>query len=216
MKLVITILDYSYAAALKIVSCFSKKPHINNKPGRPNIILIPGVYESHYHFKKVSDTLSSGFNIIHTSSIYNKSRGVNYDADAINTYINDKKLSNVIMIGHSSGGLTATRCLMRSKNISRVITIATPFHGVANGRLLRTKLVRELLPSSEVIKCFSNLDSQILMKITSLYPRYDNQIWNDKAPILNGARNVRVAANGHHLILRSKSLQNAILSEIKF
>ena len=120
------------------------------------------------------------------------------------------------MIGHSSGGLTATRCLMKSKNISKVITIATPFHGVANGRLLRTKLVRELLPSSEVIKCFSNLDSQILMKITSLYPRYDNQIWNDKASILNGARNVRVAANGHHLILRSKSLQNAILSEIKF
>ena len=214
MNLLITIIDYAYAALLKIKSFFINEIELDNSKKLRSAIIIPGVYETPIYFKSISSTLAENYNIIHSDSIYGKGGSIDENARSIAKYIDKSKLSDVLVVGHSSGGLVAVKALGITTKISSVITIATPFHGVQNGHLLRTKLVRELLPTSDIVKSMANLPHSSLRKITSMYPSFDNQVWSKEGSILRGAKNIKVNAKGHHRILRRSALQKAILAAI--
>ena len=213
MKVIIGFLDYCYAAILKVASFFVRQNPTRLNPDLRTVIVVPGVYETSLYFRNLSKTLQDNYNVVHAQAIYGhkKNMGIQSTAKHISEYIDCKKLTEVVLVGHSSGGLVAVKTLtLNDSRIAKVITIAAPFHGVLNGHLLRTKIVRELLPSSTLIKSFSTLPESILSKVTSIYPSFDNQVWSKRGSYLEGAQNMRLNTKGHHLILRSDELSRTI------
>ena len=80
---------------------------------------------------------------------------------------------------------------------------------------MRTGIVRELLPNTHEIAGIKVLPKEILKKVISIYPAYDNQIWSKSGSVLEGAKNVQLKSNGHHLILTSDELMAEIVSVLK-
>ena len=210
MKLLISIYDYCYAVLLKICSYFHKYEMTTFNPDLPTVIIVPGVYENWFYFRTIRTyLLKRGYNIINADSLY-RSKSIAEDANALSSYINDNSFENVILIGHSSGGITALKCLKNNDRIKKVIAIAVPFSGVKNGHFLRTTRVRELLPNSDEIKNIKIFPTELRNKAISIYPTYDNQIWSKSGSLLEGVKSIKLKSNGHHLILKSDELLDAI------
>lgn len=212
MKLFISAADYSYAAWLKLNSYFHRSKKIELRKNLPTVILVPGVYENWFYFRKIQNFLMQlGYNVVNADNIY-RGKSLANDTDSLTSYIKDNSLKGVTLIGHSSGGITALKCLSSSDSIKNIITIATPFSGVMNGHLLRTSLVRELLPNSDEIVNIQALPDDLRKRVVSIYPAYDNQVWSKSGSLLNGARNIQLKkSSGHHLVLKSEELLSEIL-----
>lgn len=212
MNVFIFITDYSYAAWLKLCSYFYRNEKDVNNENLPAVILVPGVYENWFYFRKIQSLLiRHGYNVIIADSIY-QSESLEKDSEALSTYIYRNSLENVTLIGHSSGGITALKTLSKNRSINKIIAIAAPFSGVNNGHFLRTVFVRELLPNAHEILEIKALPKALLEKVISIYPAYDNQIWSKSGSILDGAKNVQLKSKGHHLILNSDELMVELLS----
>lgn len=218
MKLTILAIDYLYALYLKLVSYFIRPRHYIEGIESPSgtVILIPGVYENGFYFSKLSRRLEDAGYAVINAELLTGQQPVVASAKCINSYINDKGLKNVILIGHSSGGLIAVACLdLNRQVIKKAIAIAAPFSGVYNGHLLRTKLVKELLPSSELILSINKLSqSPMQSKVISIFPRFDNQVWHHQGSKFAGATNIELTASGHHLVLNSHELSDIIIESI--
>lgn len=213
VKLFVAIHDYSYALYLKIYSYFQRTPHTEAiQNNLPTIILVPGVYENWFYFSHLQTALKrAGYQIIHWDLV-TKSRSISEDSQTLSEFVEANGLRNVVLVGHSSGGLTALYALnLNPDRFKQVIAIAAPFAGVSNGRILRTKLVRELLPSSQHIRDVKSLSKSILPKVSSVYPEYDNQVWSKEGSVLKRANNYRLNTQGHHLILKGDELIKLVL-----
>ena len=217
MKVLIAVADYAYAAYLKVASYLTKQPQHrgSNIQNNQTVLLIPGVYENWYFFRRLQVGLERlGHRVVNTEKLVN-STSVLVDGGKLAKYLETNNIKSAILVGHSSGGLIALRTLQLSDRVEKVITIAAPFHGVTNGKLLRTKLVKELLPESEVFIELRKISQDKRRKVVSFYPSYDNQVWSKKGSILNGAKNTMLKSRGHHLILRSRELTSAVISELQ-
>lgn len=215
MRILIFIVDYFYAAWLKLNSYFYRNEKLASNTNLPTVILVPGVYENWYYFRSMKQLLLlRGYNVINADSIY-QSESLEKDSDALASYVHGNSHYDVTLIGHSSGGITALKTLSKNSNIIKVIAIAAPFSGVSNGHFLRTGIVRELLPNSHEIAGINKLPKEILKKVISIYPAYDNQIWSKSGSVLEGAKNVQLKSKGHHLILNSDELMVKIESVLK-
>ncbi len=214
MKPLVFIADYIYALWLLFRSRLSTAQPSTNQGNNGLVILLPGVYENWYYFRRLKHSLvTHGFAVLHADDIY-KGISIAEDSKALSNFIKDHSLENVSLIGHSSGGLTAVSCLQTAPAIKRVVAIATPFSGVANGHIVRTSKVRELMPGSDTITSVEVLSPNLANKVISIYPSYDNQIWSKSGSILKGAKNIRLNAKGHHLILRSDGLAKTVVEAL--
>lgn len=205
LNLIYTFFDYIYAVYIKIMSSIYTIPTHPFDPKKPTVIFIPGVYENWYFFRHLAKVLQETYNILYGEVIY-RPKSIREDARAIADYIHKNNLTNVTLVGHSSGGLTAIKCMSFNDTITQTIAIATPFFGVKNGHVVRTKKVRELLPSSSEIKSMNSISKSVYKKVVSVYPAYDNQVWSSRGSVVPYAQNIELSARGHHLILRSREL----------
>lgn len=217
MKPIIFIADYIYASYLKLASIFLVGDHHDSASSHDEkiIILIPGVYENRFYFRKICSVLKKyNYSIVEVDHLL-KHRSLQDDAKRIVNLLNKNKYKSVSIVGHSSGGIVGALILRESNKVSKVIAIATPFSGVLNGHLLRTKVVRELLPGSDTLKLINELPHNKLMRMVSISPSYDNQVWSKKGSLLKGAKNVCINAKGHHLVLASNELKFKVIHELK-
>ena len=132
MRILIFIVDYFYAAWLKLNSYFYRNEKLVTNANLPTVILVPGVYENWYYFRRMKQLLLlRGYNVINADSIY-QSESLEKDSDALSSYVNGNSLYDVTLIGHSSGGITALKSLSKNSSINKIIAIAAPFSGVSN------------------------------------------------------------------------------------
>lgn len=209
MKILFFIFDYIYAIYVKIVSTLHSTPKHSLDLKKPTIIFIPGVYENWFYFRHLARELRKTHNIIYSDALF-RSKSISEDSQTIADYIYKNNLDNVTLISHSSGGLTAIKCMVLNRDILKTIAIAAPFSGVLNGHLVRTKKVQELLPNSPEINYIHATNKDVYKKIVSIYPAYDNQVWSTKGSALPNAQNIKLSAQGHHLILKSSKLIHAV------
>lgn len=135
-----------------------------------------------------------GLNIKHISSLSQK----------LEDYIINNDLHDVILIGHSKGGLIGRYFIHKSNysdRISQIIAIASPFHGSQFGNL-RFWSLSELIPGNEGLPDDEALDSKIL----SIRARVDTLVFPNNSPILKYAENQVVDVVGHMRILHSQGL----------
>lgn len=128
-----------------------------------------------------------------------------------------RKSPDVILIGHSLGGLISIDCadeLYREIPTLGVITLGAPFHGSTLAAFGISRIARSLRPEN-IISFFSLRDRSY--PIVSIYSRYDQFV----TPYVNArfesatSENIEVAHLGHSGLIFDRRVFKALLKSIR-
>nr|WP_315257698.1 alpha/beta fold hydrolase [uncultured Duganella sp.] len=125
--------------------------------------------------------------------------------------------AQVILVGHSMGGLVARAYLRRhgSAHIARVITLGTPHHGTALAHLGPGSNALQMRPHSEWLGTLAASEAITQrMLISSIYSVHDNIVAPQDSSALPGARNLVFGAIGHVALGRHPAILQCALKEI--
>jgi len=209
------ILEYLLILKYQILGKFISYPNQYLNGSKIAICLI-GVNENWYFLKYIADILNKNeYKIIFLEN-YDYSKPINKLTLIVRKYIKNNDLNNVILVGHSKGGIVA-RCVSNSfKNepnrIEKVICIATPNQGTLWGYLRFSNII-ELIPKSNLLK---NLNLTIDDKVFNFYPLMDNHVIPNKNLLIpNSKNNVLISIVGHTRILMCDELNQKISTFIQ-
>ena len=213
--------DYAYAIKKHIHSIVRRKRpnhYVLDTDDKGDVILIPGVYEQWHFLKRIGDILSrEGYSIHIVEGIKRNSQEIHKESSKLHAFIEKSKLSNVILIAHSKGGLVGKHYLIhhnKNNKVVKLIAIATPFSGSYIAKIVGTRAIKELHPESESIKELKSA-TEVNRAITSIFPKSDNHIWHDNQSFLENGKNIVLKVSGHHRILDSKELIKVIRRELE-
>ena len=137
--------------------------------------------------------------------------------DELNIKWNAEK---VILIGHSMGGIIARNYIQNrggNKHTLAMITIGSPHHGSKLAPFAVSSMGKLLLPGSEFLRQFNQVNWPQEVKAFSLFTRYDNIVLPAETAKMDGAQNIELDGMGHtSLLFHPKSIQSVTrtLSEI--
>jgi len=129
----------------------------------------------------------------------------------------------VIIVGHSMGGLAARAWLRRhgSAQVARVITLGTPHHGTclaAFGIGVNAAQMRRAGIDGPACAWLSELalheDAATRGRITSIYTHHDNIVAPQTSGHLAGARNIDIGGVGHVALGRNRRVLALVMDEI--
>ena len=140
-------------------------------------------------------------------------------AKKVNSILEETECSNVILIGHSMGGLVSsffTEYLADKDQVSRVITIASPFHGTRLAALGRGHNVAEMVPNSAFLE---ELRQRICASKTPYYlvaSKLDNIVvpWSSAVIEESGIQRLVLNNLGHLSLLISPVVADQIVEWI--
>jgi triacylglycerol lipase len=121
----------------------------------------------------------------------------------------------VVLVGHSMGGLVASAYLRRygPEPVTKLITLGTPHHGSRLARLGPGRNAREMEPSSDWLRQWVEAEP-LPVPIISARSRYDNYVIPQNSSILTGARNIVLPAVGHLAMAFSSDVLRLLVHEI--
>ncbi len=142
--------------------------------------------------------------------------------NAITTLCQHTGQSQVVIVGHSMGGLSARAYMRRygEEKIARLITLGTPHHGSKlaaaawgmnayqmrwNDNQEASSWINTLNVSSAPATC---------SKIVSIYSRHDNIVSPQHSSYLPHARNIEIDLVGHIALAFTKQSVNIVMQEI--
>lgn len=129
----------------------------------------------------------------------------------------------VIVVGHSMGGLAARAWLRRygSAQAARVITLGTPHHGTclaAFGIGINAMQMRRAgvdgPPGAWLRELAAHEDAATRARITSIYTHHDNIVAPQTSAHLAGARNIEMGGVGHVALGRNRRVLAGVMDEI--
>jgi len=175
------------------------------------VLFIPGLLERWSFFAKIADKLSLlGHPVYVIPNLGQNLKDIPYSAKVISELIEQNKLQQVTVIAHSKGGLIGKYLLANYNKVKKLIAIATPFAGAKPAKYVPLYHFQELTPRSKVINDLIS-NKEVNKKIVSIYPIFDNHIWPQESPYLDGAKNIQVNIHGHHKVLFSEDVINKIV-----
>lgn len=189
--------------------------------GRSPVLLIPGVYETWHFLRPLADRLNAQGHPIHILRELGYNRlSIAASAGLAETYLRQHGLSEVVIIGHSKGGLIAKQLMVSLldaadeeslRMVAQLITVNSPFGGSSLARWAPTPTLRAFAPrNSTVLTLAANL--VVNSRITSIYSRLDPLIPSGSA--LAGAHNVELPLVGHFRPLASRALFDVVLTAV--
>ena len=130
----------------------------------------------------------------------------------------------VIVVGHSMGGLAARAWLRRhgSAHVARVITLGTPHHGTClaafgigiNAMQMQRAGVDG--PACTWLRALAaHEDAATRARITSIYTHHDNIVAPQTSGHLEGARNLELGGVGHVALGRNRRVLALVMDEIR-
>lgn len=123
----------------------------------------------------------------------------------------------VVIVAHSMGGLTA-RALLRDLGagaIRRIITIATPHHGIALAGALPWPNTRQMAAASPWLTALNLAqEGRFAVPIASIFSAEDNLVAPAASARLEGAELHELHGVGHLGILRSRPALDCVLSAL--
>lgn len=120
---------------------------------------------------------------------------------------------DVIVIGHSLGGLIARHCAIRygeRLHIGRVICIGAPHAGSRVARISLTSIARDIRPNSAALACAC--DDRV--ELINIHGEHDNLVVPARSSLLSGARNIAIAACGHMALIYSPKVLEILVDEV--
>ncbi len=182
------------------------------------IILLPGLSLRWGFLKSLGDFLAiHGYPIYLVPALKSNFKSVAQSAEIVKAIIQENDLHNVIIIGHSKGGIIGKYLLLhhnQDDRITGIIALATPFNGTSLGKLIPHHSYAEFLPHGELMQLLQK-NQKHNHKIISIAPSWDNHIWPQNGSFLEGAENIKLKGYGHHRILFSKELHETVLYAIE-
>jgi pimeloyl-ACP methyl ester carboxylesterase len=164
---------------------------------RRPVLVIPGVYESWQFMRPTVEAFHNAGHPVHVvPALGTNRRPLDAAAAIVREYLRDNDLHDVVLVGHSKGGLIGKLALLRDDEdrIAHLVTICTPFHGSSRGRLLPLPAVRRLDPDDALVRSLDANRSRNA-QITSFAPVYDEHV--PEGSRLDGARNLSLPIAGH-------------------
>lgn len=220
MLLIDLVEQYSYSITKYFIS--HKIPTYWANGDKGDVILVPGFADDHIFLMKIGEELNKNGYKIHsaTQSIkgFNTTTlSVQELATKLAGYIAQNNMTNIILVGHSKGGIVAKYLLENfgqiSDKIKNVFTIASPHQGTIFAYVGIFHL-HQLTPGSNLIKTLKTQTANT-HKITNIYPKFDNTIVPNKNLILDGAINQQIKIVGHTRILYSNECTKIIIENLK-
>lgn len=169
------------------------------------IILIPGISNKWGFLKYLGDFISiSGHPVYVADKLGFNLLDIPTSSKIVRELIDQNNLKNVVIVGHSKGGLIGKYLLMKGNQdmkIKGVIAIGAPFSGSRIVNYLPSwKSYKELAPDSKIIQSI-NSNFKVNSKIISIMPEFDNHVWAKTGSYLDGAINIKLTIKGHHKII---------------
>jgi triacylglycerol lipase len=217
------IIDYWYLFIGKLLMTVHRKPpkrYLNRTiKGKSPVIIIQGKSNKWGFLKKISDAVSKlGHPVYIVKDLGSNRLDIRTSAKIVKNVIEKNNLKNVILLGHSKGGIVGKYILINEdadNRVNHLIAIAAPFSGSKIVyRFPRNKSLKEFAPKSKILQEISS-NKKFDSKIISIMPEFDNHIWADKGSFLDGAINVKVATKGHHKIVFDKKTIRKIIELIE-
>jgi triacylglycerol esterase/lipase EstA (alpha/beta hydrolase family) len=135
--------------------------------------------------------------------------------DLVTRACDDTGAAQVVLVGHSMGGLVA-RDYLRSygtARVARVVTLGTPHHGSAFARLAFGTCLAQIRPGSAWLAALPRAPAS--PPIVSLWSPHDSMVAPQTSAVLEGATNVAFLGIGHNALLRDVQVHARVVAEIR-
>ncbi len=215
------IIDYAYRVRGEVQMYRYRKVPTHfpiSKQRKSPIIFLSGFTLRWGFLKHLADQLSlDDYPVYVVQELKNNIGDIPKSAAKVKTIMDINNLKNVIIIGHSKGGLIGKYLLIhhnQDNQIKTVIAIASPFSGTTLARKIPFPSFKEVADKSKMIKEMAT-NNKVNSKIISVFPAFDNHVWPQGSSFLQGAKNVELKVKGHHRIVFDKGTQQVIIDCIK-
>ncbi len=185
------------------------------------ILLIHGIFHNHSAFFKIKrELLRHGWDKIYTINLSTYSQGIEDLAvlteRKIEAILEQTNADKVDIIAHSLGGIIA-RCYIQiltgHQKVKHCITLGTPHQGTLLSKVGIGKSIKELRPTSGLIKKLNSKPLPKSVSFTSFWSPFDAMVWPSRhAQIKNDGKtdshiqNIQVPNTGHAGLLFSKEV----------
>ncbi|WP_072313882.1 esterase/lipase family protein [Agrococcus sp. Marseille-P2731] len=217
--------DYAFAARMHVRSTLDPRPpRLRGMPGaRVHVVLIPGVIERWPFMEPLARHLVAAGHAVHFLPELDRHTVPVREAAVIVGAALDRVAAahphaQVVLVGHSKGGLSGKRLLIdravepTTPQPAGLIALATPFAGSSRARLLlRVPAIREFDPTDERLLALA-AERGADLRIRVILPGIDPHIPENQIP--EGVTGVRLRANGHFRPLATREAARAVLAAI--
>lgn len=209
--------DYAYAAYWNMRGLVDPRTPEDYLTGeRAPIVAIPGIYETWRFLTPVIEALHNDGHPVHVFPELRRNHNpVLKTAEMVSEQIRERDLHNVVIFGHSKGGLVGKYIMQRldpDRRINHMIAVCSPFSGSGLARYVWwTPHLRVFSPNSPVTRGLAAY-RDVNARITSIYSRYDPHI--PEGSELVGATNIRLPIDGHFQILANPLLRDTIMAAL--
>ncbi|MGC3992746.1 MAG: hypothetical protein QM779_01215 [Propionicimonas sp.] len=169
----------------------------DHTPAGRTIVVVPGVYEDWRFLRPLIVALHRAGHAVHVVPALGHNRvPIAAGAHALLRLVVERDLKDVVVVGHSKGGLVGKLALMADDGhrLDRLVAVCTPFHGSRRSYLLPLRSLRPLAPGHPTLAMLGRPDP-VNARITSIASRFDEHV--PEGSELEGARNVRLRLTGH-------------------
>jgi pimeloyl-ACP methyl ester carboxylesterase len=127
----------------------------------------------------------------------------------------DTGADQVVIVGHSMGGLVAREYLRTcgGAKVARVVTIGTPHHGSRFAHLAAGACLAQIRPGSAWLAALP--DAPPSPPVVSLWSPHDSMVAPQTSAVLEGATNVAFLGVGHNALLRDADVHARVVAEIR-
>lgn len=198
----------------KVIFLNSNKPPVSWSKGKKgDIVLIQGLLSNPLDLEKLGNHLNSiGYRIHILQKLRNNTMKTKKAMGILENYISTNRLENIILVGHSKGGIIIKYFLNNSQHANKVkiaFCISTPF----KGSFLAYFIFREFSPTSQLIRNI-NLKKSVNKRVINLYSKFDELIIPNKNLLLDNAKNIRVDVIGHVRAVFSRKTYKEIVNNL--
>ena len=212
--------DYLYVAVWQVAGVLHRggAERFADPPDRrePSVVLIPGVYEPWQFMRPLAALLYRHGHAVHVVDKLGYNRGtVPAMARLVAEHIAEQRLTDVVIVAHSKGGLIGKYAMMHHDPEGRIlamVTVNTPFAGSPYARWIPLAAVRAFVPTDVTLAALT-ADLVVNARITSVSGPFDPHIPGGSD--LDGATNVHLTTPGHFRILGDPRLGPTILAALE-
>jgi pimeloyl-ACP methyl ester carboxylesterase len=213
--------DYAYAIVRQFAVLGARRPPAHWRVGhaeKPDVVLLPGVYEHWSFLRPLGDTLNAaGHRIIPVHGMRWNRRPIVETSESLERALRRVRMPTAgrVIVAHSKGGLIGKHLLLGDEaddlGVRGVVAVCTPFSGARLAQLFTDPSIRALLPSDETIVMLGSAAS-VNSRIVSIFGTFDPHI--PDGSVLDGATNVRVPVAGHFRVLGERETALAVLDGV--
>lgn len=213
--------DYAYAGVRQLAwfgARHEPRAWRRGDPGKPQIVLLPGVYEHWSFMRPLGDALNAeGHRVVVVHGMRANRRPIAETAARVAKALarSAPPPAGRVIVAHSKGGLIGKHVLIDDEGellgVRGIVAICTPFAGARRARLFGDPSIRALLPSDATIVMLEDAAS-VNARIVSIFGTFDPHVPDGSA--LEGATNLQVPVAGHFRVLAAPETSAAVLAGI--